>query len=98
MNLNLVTCAHKPVIPTEVEESLNVVWPLQRVFAEIVRCLPFGSLRSLRAGSQFGASGAINWMQRHVAARHDSRTAPPNEIRRRRTRRCFVAGISRNNS
>src|SRR5713226_7299121 len=25
------------VIPTEVEESLNVVWPIQRVFAEIVR-------------------------------------------------------------
>ena len=40
-------------------------------FGNSKRCLPFGSLRSLRAGSQCGGYAAIKWMQRHVAARHD---------------------------
>ena len=31
-------------------------------------CLLFDSLRSLRAGSQYGGCAAVEWMQRHVAA------------------------------
>jgi len=41
----------------------------------IQRCLPFDSLRSLRAGFQYVGCAAVKWMQRHVAARHDKAQA-----------------------
>ena len=60
------------VILSEVEESLNVVWPLHAWFdRKSQRCFPFDSLRSLRADLQNIGFTAVNWMQRHVAAQDD---------------------------
>src|SRR5947207_754527 len=54
--------------------------PVEAKITQIISCdqsacerfLPFDSLRSLRAGSQYGGCAAVKWMQRHVAARNDS--------------------------
>jgi histidinol-phosphate aminotransferase len=54
-----------------VEESLTISVDGTVRSGNIERCLPFDSLRSLRAGSQYGGCAAVKWMQRHVAARHD---------------------------
>src|SRR5205085_8441116 len=58
--------------------------PVEAKITQLISCdqsacerfLPFDSLRSLRAGSQHGGCGAVKWMQRHVAARHDKKNWP----------------------
>jgi hypothetical protein len=56
---------------TEVETSLNISELARFRNKNSQRFLPFDTLRSLRAGSQYGGCAAVKWMQRHVAARND---------------------------
>ena len=48
---------------------------ISKCFRNSKRFLPFDSLRSLRAGSQYGGCAAVKWMQRHASARNDKTKA-----------------------